>query len=151
MADQITRIGSVIAKVVEIALTLDPDRLQVLDGPTVGELADDVLLIGMPDGNKPGYKTTATRQQGMGRPRLNEAWEVHCLLSLNSGANDLVALRARAVALLGLLDAKMRDDHTVDGVWDRAALLGDMDWIPLQGAAGATLAILFDVSGEALL
>jgi len=151
MADQITRIGDVIGKLVEIAGTLDPDVLQVMDGPTVGELAEQVLLIGMPDGNRPGYKTTNTRQQGMGRPRLQESWQVHCLLSLASGSDDLLALRNRAVELFGDLDTKLRDDHTVAGVWDRAALLGDMDWIPLQGPTGATLAILFDVSGESLL
>jgi hypothetical protein len=151
MANQITRIGDVISKLVEIARTLDPDVLQVLDGPTIGELDEQVLLVGMPDGNRPGYKTSVTRQEGMGRPRMRESWDVHCLLSLASGSEDLLELRSRAVALFGLLDTKMRDDHTVAGVWDRGALLGDMDWIPLQGPTGATLAILFDVSGVSLL
>ena len=151
MVDQITRIGDVIGKLVEIAATLDPDELQVLDGPTIGELAEQVLLVGMPDGNQPGYKTTNTRQQGMGRPRLQESWDVHCLLSLATGSDDLGGLRTRAVELLGELDTKLRDEHTVAGVWDKAALLGDMDWVPLQGPTGATLAILFDVSGTSLL
>jgi hypothetical protein len=108
-------------------------------------------MLGLPDGNQPGYKTTNTRQQGLGRARLQESWEVHCLLSLSTGSDDLPGLRGSAVEILGALDAKLRDEPLVDGVWDRANLLGDMDWVPLLGAAGATIAVLFDVTGTSLL
>jgi hypothetical protein len=147
---RLTRISAVVDRLV--TLCGEATGLQVVDGPFVGELADDTLLLGIPDGNTPGYRTTVTRQEGLGRPRLVEAWEVHCLLSLASAAETIPQLRARASSLLGSLDDTLRADVRSDGVWDRAGFgNSDMSWIPLQGPTGATLAVLFSLEGESLL
>jgi hypothetical protein len=148
----VTRLHVTLRELVTLATAAVGDEgVQVLDGPFVGELANDVLLLGLPDGGQPGYRATVTRQEGYGRPRLTEEWSVHCMLSLTTGTNDVAALRERGAGLLAELDEQLRDHAKVDGVWDRASIGGQMDWVPLLGPAGASVTVLFDITGAALL
>lgn len=145
----LTRIDAVVDALVELCRTAT--GLQVVDGPFVGELDDNVLILGVPDGSTPGYTTTPTRQQGMGRAHLREAWEVRCLLSL-SGGDDVHALRAQAAAHIGALDDALRDVSAASLAWDRAGVAGsNMSWVPVQGPTGAVMAVLFSFEGESLL
>jgi hypothetical protein len=148
----VTRLDVTLRELVEIATAaVGGEGVQIIDGPYVGELSADVLLLGLPDGNQPGYRATVTRQQGYGRPRLTEEWLVHSMLSLTTGTNDVASLRERGALLLALLDEQLRDRVKVDDVWDRAGLEGQMDWVPLLGPSGASVTILFDIAGSALL
>lgn len=148
----VTRLHVTLNELVTIATAaMGSEGVQVLDGPFVGELANDVLLLGLPDGAQPGYRATVGKQQGYGRPRLVEEWDVHCMLSLTTGTNDVAGLRERGATLLAALDDGLRDRVTVEAVWDRASVAGQMDWVPLLGPAGASVTVLFDVSGAALL
>ena len=126
-------------------------KVQVIDGPYVGELAADILLLGLPDGAQPGYRSTVTKQQGYGRPRLTEEWDVHCMLQLTTGTNDVAGLRSRAVVVLGLIDHALREQARVEDTWDRAGVAGQLDWVPLLGQAGASVTVLFNLTGAALL
>jgi hypothetical protein len=106
--------------------------------------------LGLLDGDRPGYRTRISRERGLGGVVLREHWQVHCMLSLTVGDNDVAPLRAEAVALLDLLDAALRVQVVLDGVWQRAALDGQMDWIPLLGPSGAAMTVIFDIEGESL-
>lgn len=152
MVEHLSKIDAVVDRLVELCTAATAaDALQVIDGPFVGELADAVLIFGIPDGSLPGYRSRIERQDGFGRVRLTEEWEVRCLLSLASGANDVAALRSRAVAVFGLIDEALRDNVQEDGVWDLAGFDGQADWVPLLGPAGATMSVLFTIAGATLL
>ena len=145
-----TRIHAVVDKLIDISG--EATGLQVLDGPHVGEVMLEALCVGFTDGpDRPGYTVDVSRQQGMGRPRLQEDFTVRVLMTITSGDTDMATLRSRAAALIGQLDTALRDDVVVDGVWDRAVVGGAMDWIPIQHEQGATCNVIFTVEGSGLL
>lgn len=147
----LTRIDVVVAKIVAIAQALEHD-LQVIDGPYLGELDPRVLVVGLMESpERPGYSTSVRRQEGMGRPRTVEDFEVRCLLSIASGDTDMDAVRAECVQIITDLDVALRDDHTAPGVWDRVLFGPRTDWVPLQTPAGAVCNVLFTVDGTSLL
>lgn len=145
-----TRIHLVVDKLLEISG--DATGLQVLDGPHVGEVMLEAIVVGFTDGpDRPGYSVDVARQDGLGRPRLREDFTVRMLMTVTSGDIDMAALRTRAATLVGQLDTALRDDDVVAGVWERAALGGEMQWIPIQHTQGATCNVLFEVVGSSLL
>ena len=145
-----TRIAQVIDTL--LALCATSTGLQVTDGPHLGELMDEAICLGFTDGpERPGYAVAVRRQEGMGRPRLAEDFTVRSLLTISSGDTDMSALRGRAADLLGQIDTALRDDVVHGGAWDRAALGGEMEWIPIQHSAGATVNVFFTVEGTSLL
>jgi len=150
MSPTLTRVPQVATQLVALAAAAAPD-VQVVDGPFVGELGDRVLVVGFPEGGAPAYEATVARQQGMGRPRLQESWTVHCLLSLTSGRIALTGLRDECAQILALIDEQLRDDVVVDGVWQSASLSGAMQWLPINGPHGSSCNVIFDVVGTSLL
>lgn len=147
---ELTRVGLVVDALIVACKTAT--GLQVTDGPIIGELMYEALVVGFTDSpDRPGYELDVSRQDGMGRPRLRENFTVRCLLTLTSGTTDPKPLRDRAVAYLGLIDDALRDEHVSTGVWDRAALTGRFEWIPVQHEGGATVNVLFEVAGSSLL
>lgn len=150
-APSLTRIGVVVDRLVAIAKTLGED-LQVVDGPYIGELDPRVFVIGLMESpERPGYSTSVRRQEGMGRPRLVEDFEVRCLLSIASGDIDMEAVRNECVQILTNLDVALRDDHHQADVWDRVLFGPRTDWVPLQTPNGAVCNVLFTVEGTSLL
>lgn len=131
------------------------DLEQVLDGPHLGELLADCLVIGLTDSaDRAGYESRVTRQEGVGRPRLVEAFVVRCLVTSATGDTDehaVARLRARCGKVLADLDAHLRALGPVQGLWDQIGLTGDTDWIPLQDQDGAAMNVLFMIEGAALL
>jgi hypothetical protein len=147
----LTRIPVVLPRLVQIA-TDALDDVQVLDGPRAGELDARILIVGLPgDGGRAPYSTSTTQQDGLGRPRLREDWTVHCLLSLATGTADVAGMRTACGSALGHLDDALRDAHVVPGVWDRARLGGDMDWLAMPTTTGALCSVVFDITGSGLL
>lgn len=135
-----------------VTLIGEATGIQVTDGAYIGELADEALCVGLTEGpDRPGYSVAVTRQDGLGRPRLREEITVRCLLSLITGTNDTKALRERAGVLLGRIAEALADDARRPGVWDRALLGANLEWIPVLGPTGATLGVLFEIDGTSLL
>ncbi len=135
-----------------IALIHDATGIQVTDGAYIGELADEALCVGLTEGpNRPGYTVSVRRQEGLGRPRVREEITVRCLLSLVTGENDTKTLRDRAGTLLGKIAEALADNARRPDVWDSAFLGANLEWIPVLGPSGATLAVLFEVDGTSLL
>lgn len=155
-APTITRIGAVLDALVALAGTaladIDP-VIEVMDGPRLGELPWRHLMFGVTDSpDVAPYTTSYTRQEGLGAPRYVEAWEVRCGLCLADGSNDVAALRAEAVTVLGLLDAALRASDQLAGVWDVAGL-GEtpMAWYAVPHQSGSTVLVAFSLEGESLL
>lgn len=145
-----TRVPEAIDALVE--LIGDATGIQVTDGAFIGELADEALCVGLTEGpDRPGYTVGVRRQEGLGKPRLREEITVRCLLSLVTGENDVKPLRDRAGILLGQIAEALADNARRPDVWDRALLGADLEWIPVLGPSGATLAVLFEIDGSSLL
>jgi hypothetical protein len=149
MTPTLTRVPQVVSALVALAGALEAD-LQVVDGPFVGELGANVLMLGFPEGDHAAYDATVTRQEGM-RSRLRESWTVHCLLSRTSGEIALTGLRDQCAQTLAALDAAMREHATHDDAWQLARVAGSMQWLPINGPHGSSCNVLFDIEGTSLL
>lgn len=159
-ADVLTRVGEVIDAILAISRALatelvgeDPEqRFDVHDGPSLTVLYERALIIGMTDGpDNPGYRSVIDRAQGMGR-RKTETVTVHCLLTLSTGDDDAIArLRSQASSLMRRLDEQLRTDEVTERPWQRVAVLGDADWVPLLHDEGSTVNVLFDIEAACLL
>lgn len=150
----LSRMPSVVDRLVAEARTAT-DVEQVLDGPHLGFLMSDVLVLGFTESaDRSGYESRVSRQEGYGRPRLVEDFVVRCLVTTATGDTDeqaVARLRARCGEVLAALDEHLRDLGPVQGLWERVALTGDTDWIPLQDDSGAAMNVLFTIEGTALL
>lgn len=145
-----TKIPQVAAKLID--LFHDATGVQVTDGPHLGELEDEAMCVGLTEGpERPGYTTTVTRQQGMGRPRLREDFTIRCFLSLITGETDIAVLRVRAGEVLGQVAEALAAEYVVAGLWDRVVLGDRTEWIPVQADSGAVLSVFFTVDGSCLL
>lgn len=145
----LTRVPAVVDGL--IALFTAATGLQVLDGPHVGEVMQEAICVGLsPDQSLPGYQVDIVRQEGYGGPRYAEEWTISSLLSITSGDIDMKALRLRAGEALAEIDAAIRAAHTGE-LWQKAALGGRMEWLPLQHPQGASVNVFFDVVGSSLL
>lgn len=144
-----TRIPQVVAKLAEIYAATG---LQVVDGPHLGELMDEAIVIGFTQSvDQAGYSTDVERLDGFGAPRYRENFEVVSLITVASGETDVAALRNRCGDVLGQIDLAVRDAVVVAGVWDRAGVTGATQWIPLQDQQGAAMNVIFSVAGSCLL
>lgn len=150
----VSRMPAIVGRLVEEAREAT-DVEQVFDGPHLGQLMSDVLVLGFTESaDRPGYESRVTRQEGAGRPRLIEAFVVRCLVSTASGDTDEAAvanLRNRCGKVLADLDEHLRDLGPVTGLWSHVALTGDTEWIPLQDQDGAAMNVIFTIEGAALL
>lgn len=153
----ITKIDAVLTKleaIAKAALEGVAPKVVVMDGPQLGEPEWRHFMLGISDTPEtPPYTTHYVRQEGLGRPRYVEEWEIRCELSLADGSNDVAALRTEAAALLGLLDSAVRDAHAGEGVPWVDAGLGDADmrWYLGPTPEGATVLVFFSIEGSALL
>ncbi len=131
------------------------DLEQVLDGPHLGEVMADCLVIGFTESaDRAGYESTVARQDGSGRPRLVEEFVIRCLVTTATGDTDEAAvrrLRTRCGDVLAALDTHFRDLGPVQNLWQQVALTGETEWIPLQDQDGAAMNVLFTIEGTALL
>lgn len=150
----ITRIAAVMDALADLTRTaLTPLGVEVLDGPVLGELPWRHLMIGITDSpDTPPYTTRYTRQDGLGRPRYVEDFEIRCGLSIADGSNDLTGVRDDAVAALEALDTALGAQHTNPGVWQEIGLgEAPMSWYPVPHAAGSTVAVFFSIEGSSVL
>lgn len=146
----VTRVDAVVARLVELfgAAT----DLTVQDGPSVGEVPYETIVVGMPgDVSDPGYTSNAQRLQGMGPARYQERSEIRSMLTVTTGNTSATEVRGRAATYLRRIDAALRAEQTSDGVWQRVALAGDMNWIVIQHEGGVTCEVFFTVEAESLL
>ena len=134
------------------AIMKEATGLQIIDGPHIGELMDEAIVIGFTESaDRPGYQSTITRQPGYGAPSLLEEFTVRCLLTIASGDTDIAALRNACGGHLNDLAVALAVEHVAEDVWERAALGGDAEWLPLQGQDGAAMSVIFTVEGACLL
>lgn len=152
----ITRIDAVLtalAAVAAAALTDVEPAIEVMDGPRLGELPWRHFMLGITDSpDTAPYTTHLVRQEGLGRPRYTEEWEVRCGLCLADGSADVAGLRAEAAQVLGRLDEALRDAHVQAGVWDEVGVgEADMRWYPVPNETGATVLVFFSLEGSSLL
>lgn len=163
MADRTTRIPDVVDGLLELFGTLRPAEpphesglvLQILDGPVIGELLQNVVLVGMPrsqDGQ--GYDVALERMEGYGRPRYEEQWTIGCWLSLSTGDSSptiVRELRHLAGGIFADMDTLLRDHQTNGDAWQRAALGAESAWLPMRHEGGTNMDVFFDVVGASLL
>lgn len=146
----LTRIDVVVDALID--LLVSATGLQVADGPHIGEVMAEAICVGFSQGpDLPGYETRVARQDGMGRPRMLEEFTVRMFMTISSGEDDMATLRARAAALLGLIDTALRDAHHNAGVWDRASIGPSVEWVPVFDATGGLCNVFFTVVGASLL
>lgn len=151
MTGAVTRINDVVDTLVDVIQTAAPE-LQVADGPVIAELLSEAICVGFSDGvDRPGYSTDYTRQEGLGRVRYQEDWSVRCFLTVSSGDTAMKPLRDRAAAILGAIAAALADKTRAPEAWDRAALSGAADWVPVIDAQGGLCNVFFTVEGSSLL
>lgn len=153
--DRTTRVPEVVDHLLELLQVRPPSELQLIDGPVLGELLANVLVVGMArDQDGQGYETRLERMEGYGRPRYEEQWTISCLISLSTGESrpgTVKALRAQVGAIFADVDSKLRDEQVVEGVWQRVALGAETTWLPVRHAQGTGMHVFFDVVGESLL
>lgn len=150
----ITRVPAVVDALVDLARTAFAGfdvPVAVLDGLSVGELPAQVIAFGVSVDSPTGYSSTLTRQQGLGRPRLVEEWSVTAVASVAFASDDMAAPRTALAGLLSALDDALRDEHIKPDVWDRAALSGTVEWMPMRAKGGATCSAQFTVVGASFL
>lgn len=150
----ITRIPTVVDRLIaEARAHVDID--QVLDGPTVGQILSNVLVVGLTQSDtSPGYKSTVTRQDGLGRTRMVEEFSVNCLLSVSTGdvgGDTMSGLRARCGAALAALDGRLRDLGPVEGVWEDCQVGPETDWTPVEDVEGSLVNVMFTLEGTAFV
>lgn len=145
-----TRLHMVVDEIVRIAREAVPAGVAVLDGPSVGEVPPEALVVGLADG-EPGYSASLERMPGAGSPRYRESWSVGCLLSVWSGDAVVSPVRARAASVLGRLDEALRVRDRADGLWDRVGVVGGTSWQAVQTPDGAMVTVEFAVEGESIL
>lgn len=150
----VTRIDLVLDAILAVVRAALPDDVTVADGPQIGVSMDRALCVGFTDGpDNPGYATTWVRQEGYGgRPR--EDFTVHCFLTLFTGDHDdqaLARLRTEAAALLRVMDDAIRAAGGRSGVWDRAGLGAEAEWVPAILEDGSICNVMFDIVGTSVL
>lgn len=142
-----TRIPAVVDRLVAIHGTIT--GLQVLDGAHIGEVADSAVCVGVTLGGTAGYSSRLGAPGRGGRPA--ETWTVRCFLSLASGYTDMSALRVQVGEHLAAIATALADERVAEGVWDRAQLGPEFEWMPVQDERGAICSVLYEVSGAGLL
>ncbi len=155
----LTRIPAVIAGLVEVWTppltaawgTQGAATWRLDDGAVVGELPPRTVTIGIPypSGDAP-YEVSVERQPGM-RTHLIEHWQIICLASIASGADDLPGLRSELANVLGILDTALRGAAVKNDAWQAAALTGQVQWLPMRTTKGATCSVVFRAGGSSLL
>lgn len=127
--------------------------LQVEDGPSVGEVEQQAIVVGMPSsGNEPGYTTEVAKQSGMARPRYVETCTVRSMLTISTGNTKAKEVRDACAAHLRSIDTALRAAHgSTETVWDRAQLGQQMQWIVIQHEDGVTCTVFFAVEAETIL
>lgn len=147
----ITRLPEAVEELLSIAGAALPD-MQVLDGPTLGELMDEALVIGLAEeAGSPGYESAVERQEGYGRPRYVEVATVRCMFTATSNSQTVAQLRHRCADVVDALDTALRAVTDVDGVWDRVQVGTRWSWTPFVHEGGATVNVFFEVVGTSLL
>jgi hypothetical protein len=127
-----------------------PD-VQVHDGQPVGDLADDLVVIGW-SAERPSVSVDLSRESAGVDDR--EAYDIACLLSSFSGETVTKPVRDRVFALYDTLVAELRRDQSLGETVMRARpRVVDFDQVQIDGgeesASGASATITFVVTCDA--
>ena len=124
----------------------DPsDDWQVVDAGVGAQDADpDVLIVGFSDFDGTAVTEDVAQTQGLGRGRYTETIDVRCILSSESGDEDVAARRDRCLEGLALVEAALTADYgpTVVDQWHMA---GSRAWAQSQTPQGAACEVIFTV------
>lgn len=147
----VTRMPEVIDALIDVLNGIG--GFQVTDGPIIGELMDNAVVVGLTEGpESPGYRTELEPLEGLGRRRYRERWTIHCLLTLATGQTDMAALRSRAGGMLAQIIEALRDEApSRPRPWDAVPAIARTEWAPIQSPQGAVINIVFDIDGSCLL
>lgn len=148
----ITRVDEAVTALIAIAKAALP-TVDVLDGPVVGELMDEALVVGFADSpDVPGYECELVEQEGWGRPHYIELITVRMMLTLASGDAPVADLRARAAEHLAALDTAYRDASAqTQSAWDKLRSGSQVKWVPYTDETTSVLNVFFSATGSALL
>lgn len=160
MPPRSTRVPLVIDRLVDV-LTPHPDLAEalVLGGPIAsGDYKDVTVIIGWTDADRPAATTTRKPAGSPIRPRDEETWTIWCLIGAVDGDTDEVvackAARDKAAAALAVVEYLVTDDPqygvTLGDVCGQISI-GEQEWWQTATGRGHECAILFRLSGKALL
>ena len=126
----------------------------VLDGPRAAQdLRDDVLVVGVGNGdNAEAYTVEREQQEGLDA-RIIETITVNCELSTWSGdaAAEMAPLRTRLVSMLAAIDVLAKADQRLGGACDGFFMGPRERWWPLQSSDGPGMGVEFSVVAKSWL
>jgi hypothetical protein len=145
MISQSTAVDAAIVGIKELFGAANPDT-QVVDGPARNdaELEDETFVVGYGD-----QAFLLERSEPDYGGRVTETGEIVCAVSVYSGGSDMAVVRGRVVALLSAFEAVLREDPTMGGRVDDAALGATMEGSQNQTEDGTIAALAFTVRYEA--
>jgi hypothetical protein len=121
---------------------------QVLDGPPFSQVVEQlVLIVGHADYDGTAVTEAVARTQGMGH-RYTETFQVRCILSAETGDEDVKGPRDTCHAALAAIEAALQSDRGVGGVVDLANLGPARQWAQAQTEQGATAEVAFTVEAR---
>lgn len=159
---ELTRIHAVLTTLTPLLEAAVPDgatareRVVVWDGPRLGEWPWQVVVLGLSqdNGGTNAYTCRYTRQDGLGAPRYLEHFAIRTFVSVSLAADDAAPqARARVVEILDSIDAALRANPVVQGVWDDIGV-GDTDieWQMAPGEDfGTNVSAFVSIEGSAIL
>lgn len=122
---------------------IEPDVL-VLDGPSVDDVGQDVIAIGL----TAEQAVTDAAEEVRGLYVQQETFDLECLVRSWTGDDDLPARRTRAFGLLRGVAAIIRGHSDLGGSVTRARLSG-VSYHPARLPEGAVASVTFKVRIEA--
>ena len=148
-----TRVDAVVPALLTAWRALFPTA-SVLDGPRAAQtLRDDVLVVGVGNGeHAEAYLSETKPEQGLSG-RLQEMLTVNCEIVTWSGrqAAEMAPLRTKLVGYLAAIDLAFMADQQLGATCDRIYLGNKARYWPLQSEDGPGMGVEFSVVAEALL
>jgi hypothetical protein len=142
-----TTLDAAVLKLVELCTGVfsieDPD-VEVLDGPSVDDVGQDVLAIGLTASDS----TTDAEIQIAGLMTDRETYEIECLVRSWTGDDDLPSRRARAIGMYERVAAIIVGNPTLDKTVAKARISG-VSYFPARLPEGAVASVTFRVRIDA--
>lgn len=141
MTDTATAIPAAIdALFVQLAATPELRGVQIIDGPPIEDIQQDVIAIGLsPDSADIMAQATLA---DLANDQDSEVFEILGLTRSWSGSGDLRPRRVKAFALLDGVQTALKADPTLGGVVGKARL-SRVVYVPYRAAQGVFVTVPF--------
>lgn len=128
------------ALIARLAATQELRGVQIIDGPPIEDVQQDVIAIGLsPDTLDISTQATVTDLAGLND---EETFEILGFTRSWSGDGDLGPRRAKAFELLDGVQTAIKSDLTLGGVVGRARLSRAV-YVPIRAAEGVIVTVPF--------